>query len=377
MKIVVVASDPTSGLLQYPVDLALCFEALGHEVVVLSWTTKGQNPDLHQRILASRIQFLVEPSLTYSFSMQALLTGFFSKASNRFKRADLLLTFGPLSAWQARSYLKKGGISLSMIAAMGHDRTSRWKPVLGAMLLNSYTTHVGALCYLEIDRLTKLGVKSDKIILVHNWIDLNRLAHQATRLSSSTTDEFMRALGLKGANRKFIACLASFQPRKRQDLLIKAFAALADRYTEYDLVLAGGGAEQTVCKKLALELGLERRIHFVGLLVNDDAVSLLAASDIVVHCSNAETFGYSMVEPLYLEKATLVTKVGIAWEMQSADVAEVVEPDNLSELTAGLEKLLRGGPEIQQRISKARQFVIDNFEVTKIALQILQLSVSK
>lgn len=377
MKIVVVASDPTSGLLQYPVDLALCFEALGHEVVVLSWTTKGQNPDLHQRILAGRIQFLVEPSLTYSFSMQALLAGFFAKVSNRFKRADLLLTFGPLSAWQARSYLKKGGVSLSMIAAMGHDRTSRWKPVLGAMLLNSYTTHVGALCHLEIDRLARLGVKPGKIVLVHNWIDLNRLAHQAKRLSSLTTDEFMRRLGLKGANSKFIACLASFQPRKRQDLLIRAFASLADRYTQYDLVLAGSGAEQAACEKLALELGLERRTHFVGLLVNDDAVSLLAASDIVVHCSNAETFGYSMVEPLYLEKATLVTKVGIAWEMQNADVAEVVEPDNLSELIVGLEKLLRGGPEIQQRITKARQFVIDNFEVSKIAKQILQLSVSK
>jgi glycosyltransferase involved in cell wall biosynthesis len=377
MKIAIVVSDPTSGLLQYPVDLALCFEAQGHEVVVLSWTTKGQNPDLHQRILASRIQFLVESSLAYSFGKQALLKGFFAKASNSFKRADLLLTFGPLSAWQARSYLKKGGVSLSMIAAMGHDRTSRWKPVLGAILLNSYTTHVGALCNLEIDRLTRLGVKPDKIVLVHNWIDLNRLAHQAKRLSDSTTDEFLHRLGLKGANKKFIACLASFQPRKRQDLLIKAYAALADQYTEYDLVLAGSGAEQAACEKLALELGVEHRVHFVGLLVNDDAVSLLVASDIVVHCSNAETFGYSMVEPLYLEKATLVTKVGIAWEMQNADVAEVVAPDNLSELTAGLEKLLRRGPEIQQRITKARQFVIDNFEVTKIAQQILQLSGTK
>jgi len=377
MKILIVASDPASGLLQYPVDLALCFEAKGHEVVVLSWTIKGQNPDLHQRILASRVQFLVEPSLKYSFGKLALITGFFAKPAHSFKRADLLLTFGPLSAWQARSYLKKGGISLSMIAAMGHDRTSHWKPVLGAMLLNNYTTHVGALCHLEIDRLTRLGVKPDKIVLVHNWIDLNRLAHQSKRLSDSTTDEFMLRLGLKGANKKFIVCLASFQPRKRQDLLIKAYATLTDRYTEYDLVLAGGGAEKSACEKLALDLGVEHRIHFVGLLVNDDAVSLLAASDIVVHCSNAETFGYSMVEPLYLEKATLVTKVGIAWEMQNADVAEVVEPDNLSELTAGLEKLLRGGPEIQQRITKARQFVIDNFEVTKIAQQILRLSISK
>ena len=377
MKVAIVVSDPTSGLLQYPVDLALCFEELGHEVVVLSWTTKGQNPDLHQRILASRIQFLVEPSLAHSFGKQGLLTGFFAKASNRFKRADLLLTFGPLSAWQARSYLKRGGVSLSMIAAMGHDRTSRWKPVLGAMLLNSYTTHVGALCHLEIDRLTRLGVKPNKIVLVHNWIDLNRLAHQAKRLSESTADQFLHRLGLKGANKKFIACLASFQPRKRQDLLIKAYAALADRYTEYDLVLAGGGTEKISCEKLALELGVEHRIHFVGLLVNDDAIALLAASDIVVHCSNAETFGYSMVEPLYLEKATLVTKVGIAWEIQNADVAEVVAPDNLSELTVGLEKLLRGGPEIQRRIKKARQFVIDNFEVSKIAKQILQLSVNK
>lgn len=373
MKILVVVSDPTSGLLQYPVDLALCFEALGHEVVVLSWTAKGQNPDLYDRIMSSRLIYMTEPSLQYSFGLNAFRKGLFSKVAPSFKPADLLLTFGPLTAWQARYYLKKSGVSLSMIAAMGHDRTSWWKPLLGAQLLNHYTTHVGALCHLEIERLSRLGVDSKKIVSIHNWIDLDRLSYQSKRLLAESKDDVFHKMGLQ-PTRKLVACLASFQPRKRQDMLIKAFYKLKDLYSDYDLVLAGGGAERNRCEQLVTELGMKGRVHFVGQLANDDAMSLLSVSDIVVHCSNAETFGYSMVEPLYLEKPTLVTKVGVAWEMQNADVAEVVPPDDLDALTAGLDKVMAGGHVIEQRVKKSRKFVVDNFEVNKIAKQILSLS---
>ena len=376
MKIVVVVSDPTSGLLQYPVDLALCFEALGHEVVVLSWTAKGQNPDLYDRIMSSGLTYMTEPSLQYSFGVKAFREGLFSRLTSSFKPADLLLTFGPLTAWQARHYLKKGGVSLSMIAAMGHDRTSWWKPLLGAQLLNLYTTHVGALCHLEIERLTRLGVNPKKIVLIHNWIDLDRLSYQSKRLLSESKDEVFQKIGLR-SSRKIISCLASFQPRKRQDMLIQAFSKLSQAYSDYDLVLAGGGAERERCGQLASALGLNDRVHFVGQLANDDAMSLLSVSDIVVHCSNAETFGYSMVEPLYLEKPTLVTKVGVAWEMQKSDVAEVVPPDDLDALTAGLDKVMAGGHTIEQRVKKSKNFVVDNFEVNKIARQILSLSTTR
>ena len=372
MKIVIVVSDPTSGLLQYPVDLAMCFASLGHQVTVLSWTTKGQNPDLYDRIKASRLEYVVEESLRYSFSPKALLHGLTARPPDGFERADILLTFGPLTAWQVRKYGKKNAVSLAMIAAMGHDRTSWWKPLLGAALLNRYTTQVGALCHLEIDRLTQLGVRPHQIVLVHNWIDLERLQYQTTRLSSRA--EVIVKLALP-SNRKLIACLASFQPRKRQDLLINAFARLADQWSGFNLVLAGGGAERASCEQLVQHLGLTERVHFVGQLANDDAMSLLSIADIVVHCSNAETFGYSMVEPLYLQKPTIVTNVGIAWEMEHADVAEVVPPDDLAALEEALSKVMQGGAQIEQRLARSRQFVIDNFEVNKIAQQILSLKV--
>jgi glycosyltransferase involved in cell wall biosynthesis len=372
MKVVIVASDPTSGLLQYPVDLGLCFADQGHEVVILSWTLKGQNPDLYDRILASGMTFINEASLEYSFGKQALLRGLMAKPPNLFRPADLLVTFGPLTAWQVRKYLKKSGVSLSMIAAMGHDRTSWWKPLLGAALLNLYTTHVGALCHLEIGRLTKLGVKPRKIVMVHNWIDLERLSHQVQGLTISASKELNAPFGLT-PSKKIISCLASFQPRKRQDLLINAFATIASAYPDYDLVLAGEGSERLACERLTSKLGLTERVRFLGKLVNDDAMKLLALSNIVVHCSNAETFGYSMVEPLYLEKATIVTKVGVAYEMANADVAEVVPTDDLDALSKALAKVLLGGEVIEQRKLRARQFVVDNFEVNKIVRQIVGL----
>ena len=372
MKIVMVVSDPVSGLLQYPIDLAMCFQSLGHEVIVLSWTTKGQNPDLYDRIKASSLTYLVEKSLRYSFSLKALFYGLIARPPDDFELADILLTFGPLTAWQIRKYGKKNAVSLAMIAAMGHDRTSWWKPLLGAALLNRYTTHVGALCHLEIDRLKKLGVRPKQIVLVHNWIDLDRLQYQTARLSSrSKVIEMLRL----PEGKKLIACLASFQLRKRQDLLIKAFGQIAVHREDYDLVLAGGGDQRAACESLVQSLKLSNRVHFVGQLANDNAMSLLSVSDIVVHCSNAETFGYSMVEPLYLEKPTIVTNVGVAWEMQNADVAEIIAVDDLDELVVALAKVMKGEEVVARRVSRSRQFVIDNFEVTKIAKEILSLKV--
>lgn len=373
MRIVVVVSDPVSGLLQYPVDLALCLQAHGHEVTVLSWTTKGQNPDLYERIKNSSMKYLVESSLQYAFSSKALFHGVQAKPEHTFELADMLVTFGPLAAWQVRRYGKKNAVSLAMIEAMGHDNSSWWKPLLGAVLLNRYTTHVGALCHLEFERLKRLGVKQNKIVLVHNWIDLERLSYQTQRVASSAS--VFDKLDLP-KDKKSIACLASFQPRKRQDLLIQAFAKLSGQWPGYDLVLAGNGAQRLACEQLASQLGVAERVHFVGHLANDDAMSLLSVADIVVHCSNAETFGYSMVEPLFLQKPTIVARVGIAWEMEQADVAEVVTPDDLDALVIALAKVLNGGVVIEQRIAKSRQFVIDNFEVNQIAQQILRLGAS-
>lgn len=373
MKIAIVVSDPTSGLLQYPVDLALCFRALGHQVCVLSWTTKGQNPDLYQRIQDTNTEYLTELSLAVPFGITALLRGSVAKPKAGFELADILVTFGPLTSWQARNYLKKGGISVAMIEAMGHDNTSAWKPRLGALMLNRYATHVGALCHLEKMRLQTLGVLSEKIELIHNWLDFKRLAYQAERLPHQSRDAFLTGLGL-ASNRKLLVCLASFQPRKRQGQLISVFAKLANTFPEFDLALAGGGEELARCKALATSLGIEKRVFFLGQLVNDDAMSLLSFSDVVVHCSVAETFGYSMVEPLYFEKPTVVTNIAIGYEMKRADIAEVVEPDDELALLTGLTRVLTGGAVINDRVARSRKFVTDNLDVTKIAQQILGLA---
>jgi len=372
LKIAIVVSDPTSGLLQYPVDLAHCFLSMGHQVCALTWTTKGQNPDLYQRIQDSKMEYLTEPCLAVPFGLTALMRGCFATPAPEFAPADILVTFGPLTSWQVRKYLRKGGISLSMIAAMGHDNSSVWKPKLGALMLNQHTTHVGALCYLETIRLQTLGVSVKKIELIHNWLDLDRLAYQAERQSHLPRRAFLASIGLV-SDRKLIVCLASFQPRKRQALLITAFAKLIDTFSEFDLVLGGQGEELNRCKELVKELGIDNRVHFLGQLVNDDAMSLLVFADVVVHCSVAETFGYSMVEPLYFEKPTLVTNIGIGYEMKRADVAEVVEPDDELALLNGLKRVLTGGEKVNDRVLRSRKFVTDNFEVTKIAQQILGL----
>jgi len=375
MKIGIVVSDPCSGLLFYPVQLALAFKYMGHEVIAFSWSNQGQNNGLYEQLISNSIIVEYVDILRYSTSIKALITGI--QPSPRLKKINLnlLITFGPLASWQLRNTININprGKIIAMVEAMGHDKESFWKPLVGATLLNRNTDYVIALCYLEKQRLESLKVNKEKLKIIFNPINIELVNEISNKNKKIGKNVFFKNIGLD-PRKRYTACLASFQPRKRQDLLIRAFAAICSQYPEMDLVLAGKGKEIDKCKELAKSIQVEDRVHFVGHLKNEDALHLIQCADVIAHCSNAETFGYSMVEPLLFEKKVITTKIGIGWELEQSDLAEVVPPDDLDQLTAGLTKVLKGGSEIENRKLRGKAFVEEHCSVQKIAEKLILLA---
>ncbi|MER7442387.1 glycosyltransferase [Micromonospora avicenniae] len=84
---------------------------------------------------------------------------------------------------------------------------------------------------------------------------------------------------------------AAFRPYKNHACALSALALLPPRY---HLTLAGDGQERQMLEGMARDLGLTGRTTFLGRVpgVGD----LLAGSDLLVHPSRAETFGFSLVE---------------------------------------------------------------------------------
>ncbi|MEV6690432.1 glycosyltransferase [Micromonospora sp. NPDC051196] len=84
---------------------------------------------------------------------------------------------------------------------------------------------------------------------------------------------------------------AAFRPYKNHSCALEALALLP---ANHHLTLAGDGEERDLLHERSRRLGLADRVTFLGRVPG--VAGLLAESDVLVHPSRAETFGFSLVE---------------------------------------------------------------------------------
>ena len=119
------------------------------------------------------------------------------------------------------------------------------------------------------------------------------------------------------------------------DLLIRAFAQIADDYPEICIVLAGEGEERESLERLARSLGLWGRILFYGLATPREIVGLLNGCEFVVVPSRRETFGIVALEAMAAGKPLLTTGVGGIREFVKGSGSKEIEP-TVDSLACGL-----------------------------------------
>lgn len=113
--------------------------------------------------------------------------------------------------------------------------------------------------------------------------------------------ELRRRLGL-GIDQPLLVVAGSIQPLKAQELAVRMLAAVHDmRGWAPVLVLAGeptpgaGGYRQSI-SRLAMELGVESKVRFVGSLNRTDLADLFAAASLTLIPSRSETFAAVALE---------------------------------------------------------------------------------
>ena len=110
--------------------------------------------------------------------------------------------------------------------------------------------------------------------------------------------------------------------RKGFDRLFEAWQQVCrDPSWDADLAIAGSGGELARWRRLAAELGLERRMKFLGF--RDDVARVMAAADVLVHPARYEAYGLSVHEALCRGLPAIVSA--------TAGVAELYPPE-LSDL---------------------------------------------
>ncbi len=115
--------------------------------------------------------------------------------------------------------------------------------------------------------------------------------------------------------RRLMLFLGRLHEKKGCDLLVQAFAAVAQRHGSLHLVMAGPDSQglQARLEALARQLGVLPRISFVGMLEGRVKWGALRAAEAFVLPSHQENFGIAVAEALAMGTPALVSTQVNTW----------------------------------------------------------------
>jgi len=132
--------------------------------------------------------------------------------------------------------------------------------------------------------------------------------------------------------------VARFWPEKRHDVLLRAFRALIDRRPAVRLWIPGVGPEEPRIKALARDLGVDRRVDFLGFRA--DLPELLALADVQVHSSDEEGVPLAILAGMAAGRPIVSTRVGGIVEVLRHEWSGVLvdpgDPVQLADAIAGV-----------------------------------------
>ena len=185
-----------------------------------------------------------------------------------------------------------------------------------------------------VDNFVRDGMDPRRTRVIYSGIDIDRF-HPSSGASSG--GDLRRRLGI-AESAIVISGIGSLIHRKGYDVLIKAFRALGPARDAH-LLIVSDGPERANLERLAMELNVAARVHFLGYF--DDLGAVYNASDIVALASRAEAFGAALVEAAFFAIPTISTTVGGIPEVVEHEVSGLlVPPDDPQSFAAALSRLI-------------------------------------
>ena len=178
-------------------------------------------------------------------------------------------------------------------------RGRRW---LNRLLLARVATETNAVCGFSARALQAVdGFSAVPVGVLENGIEPGRYGRAVDPVAAK------RRLGLS-SERRYIATVARFHPVKDHRTLLEAYRSVAEARPDVDLLLVGDGPLRRDLERQAERLGLDRRIHFLG--VRSDVPAILSAVDVFALTSVSEAASITLLEAMASGLPVVVTDVG-------------------------------------------------------------------
>jgi glycosyltransferase involved in cell wall biosynthesis len=154
------------------------------------------------------------------------------------------------------------------------------------------------------------GADPARLYRLPYWPDFDAFAH----VDEVRLEQFRRKFGL-AANRKYILYSGRLVPVKRVDLLIDAFAAVANQRPEWDLLIAGDGPLRSELQR-RVPGWLQSRVKWTGFLDGREPALAYHAAELLVLSSDAEPWALVVQEAMAAGLTVIASNVvGAAREL--------------------------------------------------------------
>ncbi|MDP3538776.1 MAG: glycosyltransferase [Azonexus sp.] len=177
--------------------------------------------------------------------------------------------------------------------------------------------------------------------------------------------------------RPYVLSIARHTDVKGLDLLLRAFALVANTHPDLRLVQIGGGELTESLKNLASTLKIEGRVDFLGPMPSEKVLPYIQDCLGVVLSSRRsvsgaeESFGLVLIEASACGVPCIGTRVGgIPEAIVDGETGFLVEPENVNDLAEKVSRLV-SEPELAASMGKrGRKMVCESFDLHKQTAQL-------
>ncbi len=253
------------------------FAEKGHDVHVIATTTTPQNVD------AGAYTVHPWPAHRTGSYLRDLLVASVDMPRSVLKLRQLLRTIEPDLVHvhyvnEAAFFAVLAGVHPLVLTAWGSDILISPEKSWVRKQVVKYTVRKADLVTCDADHMkrsiARLGADPERVQVIFFGTDVER--YQPAR-----RDAALRARIAPDATHLIIS-IRSLEPVYDVESLIRAIPAVRSRFPSAIFLVGGTGSQAGALQKLAVELGVEGQIRFLGALSQDDLPAYLASSDLYV-----------------------------------------------------------------------------------------------
>ncbi|MEH6406787.1 MAG: N-acetyl-alpha-D-glucosaminyl L-malate synthase BshA [Leeuwenhoekiella sp.] len=359
MKIAIVCYPTFGGSGVVATELGIALSKRGHEVHFITYKQPVRLDLLNEKIFFHEVNVPEYPL----FHFQPYELALSSKLVNiiRAYHIDLLHVHYAIphayAGYMAQKMLKQEGITVPMVTTLhGTDITlvgnhPFYKPAV-TFSINKSNVVTSVSASLKKDTLRLFDIKR-KINVIPNFIDFSHIQTEFTNCQRDL---------MAAEDERIVTHISNMREVKRIPDVIKIFNMI-QKHIPAKLIMVGEGSERAPAEALCEELGISKKVIFLG--NSNEIDKILCFSDLFILPSQAESFGLAALEAMAAGVPVISSNAGGLSEVNVQGVSGYLnEIGDIEGMAANAISILKEDAILsqfkKQAREEARKFDIEN-----------------